>query len=177
MGLVSDAASWVDEWQALLFPLATRIIDCWHVTEYLWAVANAWSQEGSVQARAWAEVQVQTLRAGPVAGIQAALARLKPTTKAQRAVVATARTYLANHHQAMDYPRYEPLGYHIGSGIAEAACKHVMPSRFQRSGMRWSRAGAENLLRLRLADVHHQWDEWLNAMRNEPPEVGCTRGT
>jgi hypothetical protein len=51
----------------------------------------------------------------------------------------------------MNYPFYERQGFHIGSGIAEGACKHVIHYRFKQAGMRWSRTGAENLLALRVA--------------------------
>jgi hypothetical protein len=166
MGFVSDAATWLGELQQLLFPLATRSIDFWHVTEYLWAVANSFYREGTATAKAWAEAHVKALREGQAKGIEASLARMRPKTRHQREALAKARTYLEHHSQAMDYPRYEREGYHIGSGIAEAACKHVVQSRFKRSGMRWSRPGAENLLRLRLAYLNHQWDDWLAVMRN-----------
>ena len=37
---------------------------------------------------------------------------------------------------------------HIGSGIAEAACKTVVSTRMKRSGMRWTPAGLDDLLAL-----------------------------
>lgn len=166
MVFISDAAMWLGELHELLFPLATRIIDFWHVTEYVWAVANSFYPEGTARAQAWAAEHVTALRQGQARRIQERLAQMRPTTKHQREVLDKARTYFENHSHEMDYPRYEHLGYHIGSGIAEAACKHVIQSRFKRSGMRWSRPGAENLLRLRLAYLNHQWDDWLAVMRN-----------
>jgi len=91
---------------------------------------------------------------------------MKPKTRKQREVLEAAQTYFENHAHQMDYPRYEAMGLHIGSGIAEAACKFVIQTRFKRSGMRWSRQGAENLLRLRLAYVNHQWGRFLETMKN-----------
>jgi len=92
---------------------------------------------------------------------------MKPKTKKQKEVLEAPQTYFENHAHQMDYPRYEAMGLHIGSGIAEAACKFVIQTRFKRSGMR-SRQGAENLLlRLRLAYVNRQWDGILNTKKEQ----------
>ena len=166
MAFISDAARWLDELQGLAFPLAERIVDFWHVTEYLWEVANTFYQEGTRKAKQWAQEKVQKLREGQARLIQASLSQMKPKTRKQREVLEAAQTYFENHAHQMDYPRYEAMGLHIGSGIAEAACKFVIQTRFKRSGMRWSRQGAENLLRLRLAYVNHQWGRFLETMKN-----------
>ena len=166
MAFIGDAARWLDELQGLAFPLAERIVDFWHVTEYLWEVANTFYQEGTAKAKQWAQEKVRKLRQGHAKLIQASLSQMKPRTKKQREVLAAAQTYFENHAHQMDYPRYEAMGLHIGSGIAEAACKFVIQTRFKRCGMRWSRQGAENLLRLRLAYVNRQWDEALETVKN-----------
>lgn len=166
LAFISDAAKWLDELRALSFPLATRIVDFWHVTEYLWKVANAFYEEGTVKARAWAHEKIEKLRHGQVKLIQASLAQMKPKTKLQREVLQAAETYFQNHAHQMDYPRYEAMGLHIGSGVGEAACKFVIQTRFKRSGMKWSRAGGNNLLRLRLVYLNDQWDELLETIKN-----------
>ena len=165
MAFISDAARWLDELQEFSFPLAERIVDFWHVTEYLWEVANTFYQEGTAKARQWAEEKVGKLREGQAKLIQASLSQMKPKTKRQKEVLEATQTYFHNHAHQMDYPRYEAMGLHIGSGVGEAACKFVIQTRFKRCGMRWSRPGAENLLRLRLAYLNHQWDQ-LDTMKN-----------
>jgi len=166
MTFISDAARWLDELRDLSFPLATRIVDFWHVTEYLWKVANAFYEEGSGKAKAWAHEKIRLLRHGSASLIEISLAHMKPRTKLQREVLNATQTYFQNHSHQMDYPRYEALGLHIGSGIAEAACKFVIQTRFKRCGMRWSRAGAESLLRLRQTYLNDQWDNLLEASKN-----------
>ena len=163
---ISDAARWLDELRDLSFPFATRIVDFWHVTEYLWKVANAFYEEGSGKAAAWAHEKIRRLRQGEAKLIETALAHMKPRTKLQREVLKATQTYFENHSHQMDYPRYEAMGLHIGSGIAEAACKFVIQTRFKRCGMRWSRDGAENLLRLRQTYLNNQWDTLLEASKN-----------
>lgn len=166
MTFISDAARWLDELRDFAFPLATRIVDFWHVTEYLWKVANAFYEEGSQKAKAWAHEKIRLLRQGQVQLIETALAHMKPRTKLQREALSATQTYFENHGHQMEYPRYEAMGLHIGSGIAEAACKFVIQTRFKRCGMRWSRKGAENLLWLRQTYLNNQWDTLLETMKN-----------
>lgn len=159
MGFVSDAAPWLGELRAVYFPESTEIVDFFHATEYLWKVAHAFYGEGTPQARKWAEAKVFKLKQGDQRGLKKSLSRMQPKTKEQKEALKAAKRYFANHGHKMDYPRYEALGFHIGSGIAEAACKHVIQSRFKRAGMRWSREGAENLLQLRTLYLNHQWNQ------------------
>lgn len=158
MAFVSDAASWLGEMRAMYFPGSTEIVDFFHATEYLWKAAHAFYGEGVPKARTWAEAKVSQLKQGDQRGLRKSLSQMKPKAKEQKETLKNAQRYFANHGHKMDYPRYEALGFHIGSGIAEAACKHVIQSRFKRAGMRWSREGAENLLQLRTLYLNHQWN-------------------
>ena len=60
-------------------------------------------------------------------------------------------TYLTNNRDRVDYPRYRKLGLPIGSGEVEADCKVLVQARCKQSGMRWSKRGAEQVLRVRCA--------------------------
>ncbi|NQT83092.1 hypothetical protein HQ563_08715 [bacterium] len=60
-------------------------------------------------------------------------------------------TYLSNNRDRVDYPRYRDLGLPIGSGEVEARCKVLVQARCKQSGMRWSKRGAEQVLRVRCA--------------------------
>jgi hypothetical protein len=166
MAYVSDAAEWLDGIQQMQFPLSERIVDVFHAEEYLWDVANAFYEKGTVEAKKWAEVKVQQLRRADQKGLQKSLAHMKPKSPEQKQALDDARRYFKNHGHKMDYPRYIQKGFHIGSGIAEAACKHVIQSRFKRSGMRWSRNGAEKLLQLRVAYLNQQWRKVLECQKN-----------
>ena len=46
-------------------------------------------------------------------------------------------TYFENQGHRMDYPRYRALGWQIGSGPVESACKRVVGQRLKCAGMRW----------------------------------------
>jgi len=66
----------------------------------------------------------------------------------------------------MKYGEYIRQGFHIGSDIIEAGCKHVTGDRFKQSGMRWPRPGAKNLLALRAAYLNGDWENLQQAMHN-----------
>ncbi len=69
-----------------------------------------------------------------------------------------AYNYLHWHKDHMDYCAYRRMGFPIGSGITEAACKTVFTQRFKASGMSWGIEGGHVILTLRLATLSQIWD-------------------
>jgi hypothetical protein len=57
--------------------------------------------------------------------------------------------YLRGNLHRTDYPRYLAAGWHIGSGMIEAACKTVVGQRLKESGMRWRPLGTTEMCQLR----------------------------
>lgn len=166
MAFIADGANWLDEIQQMQFPLAIRIIDQWHAREYLWDLSNEFYEQGTGKAQGWAKEKVQLLKKNKQQCLKLAFCRMAPKTKKQREILRDTKRYFKNHGHQMNYPLYRRLGFHIGSGVAEGACKHVIQSRFKRAGMRWSRPGAENLLALRSLHVNDKWDLLANYQRN-----------
>jgi len=166
MAFVADGANWLDEIRDLQFPFATRIIDQWHAREYLWNLANEFYEQGTGKAQGWAREKIRLLKRNKRRSLKRAFCNMVPKTKKQQESLADTRRYFENHGHQMNYPLYQRMGFHIGSGVAEGACKHVIQSRFKRAGMRWSRPGAENLLALRSLHVNNKWDLLQNYQRN-----------
>ena len=63
--------------------------------------------------------------------------------------VETAKRYLHRYRRFMNYSDYRSHGSPIGSGIVESACKRIVTERLKLSGMRWSHAGAQQIMTLR----------------------------
>jgi hypothetical protein len=166
MAFVADGANWLDEIKDLQFPLATRIIDQWHAREYLWNLSNEFYEQGTWKAQGWAKEKIQLLKRNKQRSLKLAFCRMDPKTKKQREILSNTRRYFGNHGHQMNYPLYQRMGFHIGSGVVEGACKHVIQSRFKRAGMRWSRPGAENLLALRSLHINDKWELLQNYQRN-----------
>jgi len=60
----------------------------------------------------------------------------------------------------MRYDAYLRAGYPIASGVIEGACRHVVKDRLERTGMSWTRPGAQSLLHLRAIWTCDQWAEF-----------------
>ncbi len=79
---------------------------------------------------------------------------------AQRTQLTKTANYFERNLAYMDYPTYLKNGWPIASGVIEGACRHFVKDRCELSGMRWERAGVENLLRLRAVAENDDWDDY-----------------
>ncbi len=143
--VLGDGAAWFWQLAADHFGERTEIVDFYHASEHLWAVAHAVYGLGSA-ATAWAETQVGVLREQGAGPVLSALGRLTPLTANGRDVVRREQSYFRTHQARMAYPTFRAQGLPIGSGAVESAAKHVVQLRMKRPGMRWSVAGGQALL-------------------------------
>ncbi len=157
---LADGAAWAWEIARTCFPQAVQILDYYHASEHVVALAQAvYTDPGT--ARNWAlrwqsliyesELDVVLTEARVAAGPDL-------SGQAQRQI-----DYLENHRNRMDYRRYRAHGWFIGSGIVEARCKHAVGQRLKQSGMFWTESGAAAVLNLRCALLsaggwNHVWN-------------------
>jgi hypothetical protein len=91
---------------------------------------------------------------------------IAPGPGESRSIPERAVDYFTTNAERMRYPAFRAQGMHVGSGIAEAACKTVVATRLKRSGMRWTPAGLDALLPLRTSVLNQTYDAfWLNQPR------------
>lgn len=76
------------------------------------------------------------------------------------------KAYLHRHHEGMWYPQARAEGIDIGTGAIEKGGDVVICRRFKLRGMRWSRSGAEALLRYRLLVLNGEWDSYWQLGRS-----------
>jgi len=148
VAIVADGGPWIWKEVGKYFPLKTQILDFYHVTEHLWAVANAWFGEQSEQAGCWMEQQKSRLLANEVGNVITEVMQWRPRKEADRKVRRNLLEYLETHRSRMTYKTFSEQGWHIGSGVIEAGCKCVVKARMGGAGMRWSDSGAEAMLHL-----------------------------
>ena len=89
--------------------------------------------------------------------------RCRPLRQSQGKRVASperAVDHFTTHAQRMRYPLFRAQRMHIGSGIAEAACKTIVSTRAKRSGMRWTPEGLDALLPVRTAVLNDTYDSF-----------------
>lgn len=145
---LGDGAAWVWEIARTCFPQAVPILDYFHASQHVVALAKAvYADPGT--ANNWAirwqsllyDSQLDTLLA------EARLASGAPLSELAQAEL----DYLERNRTRMDYSRYRQEGWFIGSGVVEAGCKRVIGQRLKQSGMFWTESGATAVASLRCA--------------------------
>ena len=142
---------------------AVEVLDLLHVTPRLWQAAYVFHKEGSGEATLFVRERLLRVLRGEVKGVvmgllrQGTLANL-PASKA-KALRKVCR-YLTANAGRMRYGEYLAKGYPIASGVIEGACRHFVKDRMERSGMRWSRAGAQAMLDVRSEYLNGDWDRF-----------------
>ncbi len=149
--VLGDGADWIWNESAMHFAGSVEILDYYHACEHIWSFGAARYGEGSAACKRWAQMHCRKLKANGPAGLLRALRRCKPKSPEEVEALRLELGYFESHRHRMDYPAYRACGMMIGSGPVEAACKVVVGQRLKQSGMRWTQAGADNILALRTA--------------------------
>ncbi len=150
--VLGDGAAWIWRLAQEHFPQAVHIVDLWHAREHVWKVANAVYGRGKQPAATWAKQACDWLSEGNMEVLIHAIEDLPPIAPeagASRSVPEIEADYFRTNAKRMQYPAFRAKGMHLGSGIAEAACKTVVSTRAKRSGMRWTPQGLDAVLALR----------------------------
>jgi len=160
----------------------TLILDLFHALEYLWKAAHVFHPEGSDEAEAFVRERLRMLLKGRVGYVIGGL-RQKLTKhrrrlrKPQQKILQTVIGYYEANRRWMHYHEYLAAGYPIGSGAAEGACRHLVKDRMEGSGMRWSLAGAEAILKTRAVSLNGDWDRFwhFHMQRDAQRRFGARR--
>ncbi len=161
--VLGDGAAWIRRVVAEHFPQAIHIVDLYHAREHVWKVANAVYTRGTQQASIWAHAVCDLLCEGRISEVVKRIEELpaiQPEPGAARSVPEIEAEYFRTNSERMCYPTFRAQGMHIGSGIAEAACKTVVSTRAKRSGMRWTPAGLDAVLALRTAVLNQSYEDF-----------------
>jgi hypothetical protein len=148
----------------------TRVVDYYHASERLWAMAEALFGSGPL-ARAWAR-RMQKLLKKPngirrVLNSAAALRSRHKLKGKPKQNFRKAYNYLRERTKYMRYAAYKRVGIPCGSGVTEAACKTIYTQRLKLSGMRWKKAGAQTILNLRVVLLSGVWTEAYQRVLSE----------
>jgi len=145
---LGDGAAWVWEIARTCFPQAVQILDYYHASQHVVALAKAVYAD-AVTANNWA-IRWQSLLYD--SELDTLLTEVHAVTGATPSEAAQGELdYLQHNRTRMDYRRYRQEGWFIGSGVVEAGCKRVIGQRLKQSGMFWSEPGATAVASLRCA--------------------------
>src|SRR6266699_89896 len=161
--VLGDGAPWIWKLASQHFPGAVQIVDLYHAQEHVWQVARAIYGPQTEAAEVWAKDACDLLVHGNIEELAATIAALPPIAPSpgeSRSVPEKAVDYFTTNAERMRDPVFRAQGMHVGSGIAEAACKTVVATRLKRSGMRWTPAGLDALLPLRTSVLNRTYDDF-----------------
>ena len=175
--VLGDAAEWIWHYARAFLALpgveVVEIIDLSHAYEYLWAVGSAVFGAETPAAAAWVEPLKTRLYEEGAAPVRAALEALLATLSRAAPVpdtengpltaVRRALEYVTTHAARLDYPAFRARQLPIGSGAVESAGKSVIQARIKGAGMRWSGAGAQQVVALRALHRSGRWDAFWRA--------------
>lgn len=146
------------------------ILDLYHVMERLWSAAYCFHEEGSEPAKSFVKERLRGILQGQVGRVIGGLrqmARKQGVRGSKRKQLQTVITYLENHREWMAYDYYLELGYPIGSGVVEGACRHLVKDRLEQTGMRWKTEGAQSILDLRATYINEDWKDFQEYRTNK----------
>ena len=169
---IGDGAPWIWKWIKNLFPSARQILDYYHCSGYLHAVAKA--QYGADPARAteWLEATLARLFCNEGAGVIWGLQRMKPVSDEAGKALESALTYFTPRLEQITYGRHRKGGYPIGSGAIESAHRFIGHIRLKRSGAWWYTENSNAILALRCAryngTLERLFDRKRRSLLSEP---------
>lgn len=147
--VLGDGAPWIWNLAAEHFGACREIVDWYHASEHLWALAHVLYGEGTEPAQTWATARLTELHEQGAGALLQALRQVHPTTPAGRKALRQERGYFRTNQARMAYPSFLAQGLPIGSGAVESTARHLVQLRLKRPGARWSDAGAQAILTLR----------------------------
>jgi hypothetical protein len=145
-------------------PVAQGVLDFYHASDHLWALAHDLFGEGSDAAKRWAHKLLHHLRHGKENRVIKTLESLmtSPPSEhrhAMEAITSTTEYFLA-HKDHIHYAQFADQGIPIGSGAMESQCSQFQ-NRFKRRGQFWSDPGFACLLAVALRcqnqELHTLW--------------------
>ena len=141
----------------------TLILDLMHVMEKLWKAAYVFHAEGSLEADLWVLERTLRILDGEVSqvvkGIRQSVTKRRLSGPQQKTLLAVAG-YFHKNRSHMHYSEYLSKGWPIASGSVEGACKNLIKDRLERSGMRWTEAMAEAVVKLRAIYLSGDFDRY-----------------
>ena len=145
------------------FPMAFFVLDIFHVMERLWTAAHCFHKQGSHEAEQFVINRLRKLLTGDVGRVIGGFKQMLSKKKHPSVIryeLEKVIGYLERNSEHMRYDICLALGYPIGSGVVEGACRNLINDRMELTGMKWSLKGAEAMIRLRSVDINGDWEDF-----------------
>ena len=170
LSIIGDGAPWIWNKPLEIFPKAKQVLDFYHCSEYIHAVANAQYGKGTKQAREWVEATFTRLFHNHVDDVIRGLKNMQPASSEAEEKITGVVRYLSKRKNQVNYGSAKRAGYHLGSGAIESANKFISHVRLKRSGAWWYITNANNILKLRCAKYNGTYDDIIRKYIEEDRE-------
>jgi hypothetical protein len=164
---LTDGGNGLENWIDVNFPLAEKILDFRHASEYLADFAKAYrsGEEAETLLASWCHIMKHKGGAAILKEL-GTIDRRKMTKQARQEHERTSN-YIRNNLERMKYPEYLRQGWQIATGAVESACKTVINQRLCMGGMRWGESGSDAVCHLRALyrSDPEQWDAFWGYAR------------
>ena len=157
--IIGDGAPWIWNKPLEIFPKAKQVLDFYHCSEYVHAVANAQYGKGTRKAKEWVEATFTRLFHNNIDDVIHGLKIMQPASAEAEEKIAAVIKYLSKRKGQVSYGSAKRAGYHLGSGAIESANKFIGHVRLKRSGAWWYITNANNILKLRCAKYNGTYDD------------------
>jgi len=158
LSIIGDGAPWIWNKPLEIFPKAKQVLDFYHCSEYIHAVAKAQYGKGTKQAREWVEATFTRLFHNNIDDVIRGLKIMQPASSEAEEKITGVVRYLSKRKNRVNYGSAKRAGYHLGSGAIESANKFISHVRLKRSGAWWYITNANNILKLRCAKYNGTYD-------------------
>jgi len=165
--VVADGAAWIWNLAQTYFPDAVEIIDYPHAVGHLWDIAKkAYGEQAETQVKRWVKATEDELYQGNITQVVARIRRLAIVNSSIAEDVEREIGYFDKHAHRMQYQKFRDEGYHIGSGIIESACNHVVAQRCKQASMKWTQQGIDAVLFWRCLLKNRSWNRFWSPQHN-----------
>jgi len=147
---ICDGARWIWNWIDEYFPGSTQILDFYHCKEHLFAFAKIYYTKDENLAKKWVDACIDMLLDKKVEELLASITQLPCSRKETEKEKVKLVKYLQNNQKRINYGMYKAQGLLYGSGAIESANRNIIQKRMKLSGQRWTLAGAQQMLNLRV---------------------------
>lgn len=162
--VVADGGLWI--WNLVEERLchSTQVLDFYHASQHLWALAHELFGDDEAAAKKWAEKLLHQLRHGrekkalsTIADLEGLLAGLGGEAEKK---IKNEQNYFAHHGKAgrLAYATVEKRNCPVGSGAMESTCAQLQ-GRLKRTGQFWTGEGKNRLLSLELSQRNGYWQQ------------------
>jgi len=158
--VLGDGAEWVKNIAQTHFGMAQFIIDYYHASEHVGHLCLALFDRDLKRVEDYRRRWTGFLWEGKVQSVIDEATALLPKDPNAKKDARTQIGYFTKNKTHMQYAGYRQEHLFIGSGVVEAACKHLIGNRLKQSGMEWTVPGANDIIALRSIVLSNRMEEY-----------------